>query len=56
MQTVSMLQTTMSGDVFDDIAIAEEFSQLFANCNPSVHVRTTNRDSKGQPSIWTEVC
>ena len=56
-QRVSMLKSTMGGNVFDDGAIAEEFSQFFANCgtcNPNVQW-TTNHDGQGQLSIWTEV-
>ena len=43
-QRVSMLKSTMGGDVFDDVAIAEEFCQFFANCD------TCNPNVRGQPT------
>ena len=46
-QRVSMLKSTMGGDVFDDVAIAEEFCQFFANCD------TCNPNVRGQPTTTT---
>ena len=38
---VSMLKSTMGGDVFDDVAIAEEFCQYCDTCNPNVQGQPT---------------
>lgn len=44
-----MLKSTMGGYVFDDGAIAEEFSQFFANCG------TCNPNVRGQPTMMARV-
>ena len=44
-QRVSMLKSTMDGNAFDDVAIAEEFCQFFANCD------TCNPNVRGQPTM-----
>ena len=44
-QRVSMLKSTIGVNVFDDGAIAEEFSQFYANCG------TCNPNVRGQPTM-----